>query len=680
MRDLIYKKYNDPCIIEYINNIENLKRPRGNPGGKKRIYKNIICAFDIETTTIKYNKKDINFMYSWAFQFDEDITVIGRTWEEFYKFKEILKNELKGVSLCVFVHNLKYEFQYLKPLNFGPDDVIASDKREVIKAYSEPFEFRCSYRLTNLSLEKLTENGKYKKQGDFNYNKIRYPWTPLNDKELKYIIYDVLSLVEAIKTRNKIYNDNILSMPITATGYIRRIIKKNFRTYPFKKKEKQKITEKSYKFLAGSMRGGTAGANKYILGDTIENVYYYDRSSAYTSDMLFEKYPVKDWQPINNLDFENIIHYIFELKRAVIGRYIFKNLKLKDISTPCPYLGISKVLINGKSETPYNRIKSAEYIDLYLTDIDLKIVLKQYDFDSVCCVEAIKNTYGYLPDELTEPIFGMYKRKTELKGVDDVLYSVNKELQNSIFGLTAQNPAKEKIIYLNGEFKIAQNGIAANLKEFNKSATTPYTWGVYTSAHCRASIQKFIDIVGDDFIYCDTDGIYFINYDKHKKKIENLVKQSEKKAIKYNKTAIDNDGVIHHLGAWEFQGRYDKFKTLGVKKYVTETGGDINITIAGVNKKLGKKEIKNMEVFREGYTFKNAGGNEAIYIDKPKMDFIIINKKKIEITPYVVIRPKEFTLGKYGVYKKNLLYMKTAISLAENRDHYDNELLFGGKK
>ena len=53
-------------------------------------------------------------MYSWALQLDEEITIIGRTWAQFYALKRKLKEVLKGISIVVFVHNLKYEFQYLK--------------------------------------------------------------------------------------------------------------------------------------------------------------------------------------------------------------------------------------------------------------------------------------------------------------------------------------------------------------------------------------------------------------------------------------------------------------------------------------------------------------------------------------------------------------------------------------
>ena len=55
------------------------KRRQGNQGRKndKRTYKDLFCAFDIETT----NHPDLEqaYMYIWQFQM-EDQTIIGRTW------------------------------------------------------------------------------------------------------------------------------------------------------------------------------------------------------------------------------------------------------------------------------------------------------------------------------------------------------------------------------------------------------------------------------------------------------------------------------------------------------------------------------------------------------------------------------------------------------------------------
>ena len=64
-----------------------LKNRKGNPGGKKRHYIGITTAFDIETTLIDSVQQSV--MYIWQWQFGEDYTVIGRTWDEFLDLQKL---------------------------------------------------------------------------------------------------------------------------------------------------------------------------------------------------------------------------------------------------------------------------------------------------------------------------------------------------------------------------------------------------------------------------------------------------------------------------------------------------------------------------------------------------------------------------------------------------------------
>ena len=97
--------------FDWYESIQREKRKRGNQGGSsKKDYKSIITAFDIETSRIKSIEQSI--MYIWQWQFDEEYTVIGRTWEQFNDFVQKLKDRMKPrENLVVYVHNLSYEFQ-----------------------------------------------------------------------------------------------------------------------------------------------------------------------------------------------------------------------------------------------------------------------------------------------------------------------------------------------------------------------------------------------------------------------------------------------------------------------------------------------------------------------------------------------------------------------------------------
>ena len=62
-------------------------RKKGNKGhkGKQPLYKDVVAAFDIETTRILEINQAV--MYIWQFQIGPDWTVVGRTWSEFLSFE-----------------------------------------------------------------------------------------------------------------------------------------------------------------------------------------------------------------------------------------------------------------------------------------------------------------------------------------------------------------------------------------------------------------------------------------------------------------------------------------------------------------------------------------------------------------------------------------------------------------
>ena len=145
-------------------------------------------------------------MYVWQFQVDEFCTVIGRTWEDFLSFLNELKKHTEGAYIVCHVHNLSYEFNWLKGIYpFTEEEVFCMDRRKVLKCEMMGFlEFRCSYLHSNMSLDAYTKRwGKHHKQSGkkFNYAKVRYSWTRLNRRERKYIQYDVLALVESLKAQ-----------------------------------------------------------------------------------------------------------------------------------------------------------------------------------------------------------------------------------------------------------------------------------------------------------------------------------------------------------------------------------------------------------------------------------------------------------------------------------------------
>lgn len=651
-------------LLEIIKNAKVVRRPRGNPGGRSLYYKDVIAAFDIETTL----DKDTNnaFMYVWGFGVN-DTYITGRTWEEFIDLIKDIDQASKGAAVPVYVHNLSYEFVFLSGvLDFKPWDVICGKKREIIKAYYEPLEFRCSYKLTGMSLEALTrEYNVINKKLDgskYDYSIARYPWTNLNDYEREYLHNDVMGLIEVIKKQMAVYSDTIYNIPITKNGYVRRQLKKRMRTYPWEYVNKQKIDLKIYKMLNIAMRGGLVHANRYYSGEIIKGpgVDSWDISSAYPAAIIYGRFPMGKWKIIEpNLD--DLIEYMFIRDKAILTTLKFTNIRLKNEYDPFPYITKNKSLISDGATTREDNGRIMEVNGALIgtfSDIDLKIIFFQYDWDDVEILELATNKYGPLPNQIKEYVLELYEQKTKLKGLDKKdLYSAIKTEINGLFGTLAEDPGKLYYTYNDGVYEPSGLSREELIELKDKAAAEkiqksnlPYTWGVWVPAIVRGWVQSVLDNLGDSALYVDTDGIKVFGGVKGAFIDFNALIDDFSAGIQ-GTSVPDNDGVIHTLGAWEYEGHYEEFITMGTKKYAYKENGEVKITTAGVNKIKGGRELGSLENYHEGFTFYEAGGSEAIYNDNA--DFYIEREgHKLHITRNVALIPSTFTLGLTEEYRR----------------------------
>lgn len=667
--------------VGWYKNIPAQKRKKGNQStSQKYYYKDIITAFDIETTYIK--EIDQSVMYIWQWQMGNDCTVVGRTWWDFKRFIKILIDNLdKTERLVVYVHNLSFEFQFLSGiLEFLTDDVFAVDHRKVLKAtYQGKIEFRCSYFQTNMNLRAFCEKmGVKNYKLKMNYKKRRYWYTDLTQKEIAYCLNDVRGLVEAIQKEMERDGDNLYTIPLTSTGYARRDAKKAMRKVSRAYIQNQVPSWELYKLIREAFRGGNTHASRYYSTLTIKNVKSVDISSCYPDAICNELYPVSKFFIINEPTVADVQKYVHEKKRACLIRCSLLNVRLKDDLIPVPYLAVSKChgIANGVYDN--GRILSADVIGLTtFTDIDLKILEEQYDFDLIPITLAHAR-YGKLPPSYIKTVIEYYQNKTDLKDKKDdeehtsdfyeLLYNKFKNILNSLYGLMAQNPVKINIQYVN-EKDIFREDPEADpqeiLKENNKRAFLLYQWGVWVCCWGRYHLQQGINACGEGFIYCDTDSCKYVgDVDWDKLNVE------RKKKSEQNKTfATDPNGKKHYMGLFEYEGEYLEFKTMGAKKYAyvkleedKETGElkkVLHITIAGVNKRIGAIELQRaggLSAMKEGFVFKYAGGLEARYNDHPGVhEYITEDNIPIPITRNVSLVENTKTLGLTAEYRE-LLY------------------------
>lgn len=658
--------------FDWLYEVPLVKRKQGNQKTRKRVkYKDIITAFDIETTRLIDIEQSV--MYVWQWQFGDDYTVVGRTWEQFATFQRKISKILDDSVLVVFVHNLSYEFQFLRGIyQFSPDEVFAIKSRKVLKCNMHGcFEFRCSYIHSNMNLDTYTKKMgvKHKKlTGTFDYEKIRYPWTELSNDELAYCVHDVQGLVEAIKIEMEHDGDNLYTFPLTSTGYVRRDAKKAMSTVSISFVKNQLPDYEIYKMLREAFRGGNTHANRYYANYTLHNVHSADRSSSYPDVMCNCKFPISEFYRLGEMPYKEVIKLIEKRNKALIMRVAISGIYLKRIDWGCPYLSISKCRHIENALEDNGRILSADYIETTLTDIDLRIVLQEYSFTDIRFFDVASARYGYLPSPLIRTICQYYHYKTELKNVSgqELLYMKSKNKLNSLYGMCAQDPVKQSILFINNNFQEQNEEEAKLLLENNKKAFLAYQWGVWVTAWARYRLEEGIilahgDIENPDspqFVYCDTDSVKYLgDIDLTVFNRQRILDSKRSGAY-----ATDPAGITHYMGVYEKEHDMCEFRTMGAKKYVyRETPDDKLIcTIAGVSKSLGGKELEShggITAFHEGFTFEEAGGLEAVYNDDIN-EVIDIDGHSLKITSNVVLRPSTYTLGLSADYKRLLMEVR----------------------
>lgn len=646
-----------------LDGVANVKRNRGNPGTTKtkKKYKDIVCAFDIETTALSEINQAV--LYVWMFQLGNRETIVGRTWEEFLHLLHRLRDELSSNEyLVVYVHNLSYEFQFLRGIyNFHPEEVFAVEPRKVLKCEMfEHFEFRCSYLHSNMSLKEYTEKMgvKHVKQSGaaFDYTKRRYPWTELTPSEWRYCIHDVKGLVEALQTEMNHDGDTLYSIPLTSTGYVRRDVKESMREINHNFVKEQLPDYRIYQMLREAFRGGDTHANRYYAGQILHDVKSADMSSAYPAAVCNCEFPISEFTYMGEQSPAYVAKLINVRKKAIVCRAVLDDLELKDPFNGAPYLSESKcsAIINGVFDN--GRVLRADHLETTLTDIDLRIVLEEYHC-KIGFAEVAYARYGKLPNPLIETVEEYYRLKTQLKGVDgqEVYYMKSKNKLNSIYGMMAQDPVKQTIDFINGDFERRSEPGEELLEASNKKAFLAYQWGVWVTAHVRARLRIGIRKAGRGFVYCDTDSVKYLG----DVDFSDYNDERQHESLYNGAYADDPGGNRHFMGVYEDDGHYAAFATLGAKKYCYQytPDGETHCTIAGVNKRKGGKELDKhggITAFKPGFVFRDAGGTESVYNDRPEITSYEVDGHTLRITSNVLIRDSEYTLGIAPSYEKIL--------------------------
>ena len=566
--------------------------------------------------------------YIWQFGIDDDVYYGS----EIESFLEVLKDLPDDMQYLIYVHNLSYEMQFLQNI-LHITDMFARAPHKPFKFRSEEFpyiEFRCSYILSNLSLEKWgNELGVEKLVGDLDYNIIRTPYhydpeteeitgTPLFDFELDYCEQDVRVVNAGIADLLKIYVD-VWDIPLTSTGKVRRKVKESVckdKVYMNKIKLTLPENAEEYSMLQSVFAGGYTHANRRYLGKTVEGcIHHRDVASFYPTCLCAFKYPMGRWIYIDHVlpdpaEFDEC---------AFIIRLHLKGVKCLSWNT---YISGSKC---SGSHIIYDngRILSADELYITVTEMDYLTICDSYEIKFKESLGTWKNVKRYLPKQFIEIVLEFYKGKTELKGKDPDMYALYKTYINALFGMSCtalvqadciydQECSSHKDQWTVDDLTSAQVNAKLNdlRRWFDNRYFLSYNTGVYCTAYARRYLWLGIMSIDDDLLYSDTDSFFYIG-DHDFSWFDDMIGEELLKMCEYHEidpellAPKDSKGIKHRLGVLEVEkdDGAERFRTLGAKKYVIEKDGILYLTVAGINKSAVSCLEGDIERFTPGFIF-----------------------------------------------------------------------------
>lgn len=663
----------------------------------KRVYK-FIMTMDTETTSCFYSDGEWKqFDYSWNDDYLHGIqhgtltyiwmvsidanVYYGRTVKELRIFMDTLNECFEYPAMC-YVHNLAYDFQMTRG-EVPYTNVFARKERKPIKCEYGNTEFRCSYFLTQMSLARAGERfTKLKKlKGELDYEKVRAPHTKLTRREKLYCEYDCLVLQQVILAYAKKYG-GVFEIPLTQTGEVREVLKSIVKGHVKYHELCRKLTPSTivYKKLKFVFSGGDTHANPLHEGIVKSNIKSNDFSSAHPSHFLFDKYPMTSFVKVRStVSLAKLKEaYPFE-QYAIIADLRYKNIESKDgchsyfSGHKCKNL-VNEIYDNG-------RIYSADSLDITLTEIDIMIAEMVYDIGDVDFIgDVYVSKKEYLPKELIDLTLAFYVPKTQLKGVKghEDYYLNSKQMLNGIYGMCATDILSAEVSYSNSWHvdKLTDDIIAEKLERMRNSRNTrlAYQWGVWTPLYTRLYLWQCITKIGKDEIYHDTDCIHYEgDYDWVFEEFNAMILDKLVKAEDYFNvprgtfSPQDARGNAHPIGIFESEPSQEKFVSLGAKKYAVVSGGKLNITVSGVNKKsaldtsLEGTALTRIEDFKDGWVFdkRHSGRKVREYIDEP-VTMIIDGIEYVQNTGFCLY-PTTYTLGVTNEYDELCQYVQNAM-------------------
>lgn len=423
-----------------------------------------------------------------------------------------------------------------------------------------------SLKILNFSVEQIAKNFNLPiRKLDLDYNTIREEGHVLTPHEIDYIRNDVEIMARALDI---MFKQNLTKMTIASNALaFYKELNPNFTHYfPI-------LDYKLDKEIRYSYKGGFTYLNPYYKEKEVGEGLVLDVNSLYPSVMYNEKLPIG-----------NPIYFDGEYKKDILYPLYIQRISCmfelkKDMIPTIQIKGSLSFLPNE-----YLTSSNGDIVSLTLTNVDLELFLKHYDvtFLTYHCgwkFKGINGLFNKYIDYWTE------RKINAKKENNSSLYLIAKLMLNSLYGKFGLNPN------VRGKYPCLEDGIIKYHlydREIRDAIYIPVA-SFITSYARRKTIETSQAIKSyslekygiDMYIYSDTDSIH-----------TTLINEEELKSF------VDIDD--YKLGYWKIESKFTRAKFIRQKCYVEEFNNKLNVTVAGLPKKLSDKVT--LDNFKPGFT------------------------------------------------------------------------------
>ena len=263
--------------------------------------------------------------------------------------------------------------------------------------------------------------------------------------------------------------------------------------------------------------------------------------------MLVDRYPSERFTrlPDPKITWKEIINGMDT--RAYLFTFAARNIRLIRDDEPMPVLQLSKCTKCGKAVTDNGRIIESDYVEIVLNEIDLYMIVNQYDWDEYACFDVYSANKTPLPRWFRDLVYKCFADKTALKNGDPVEYALAKARLNSLYGMCCQHCIRDEILEVYkdtedheaGEFIIKQfdteeeaeawkHMTEKEQEEFTEkrnralyekylgkySSILNYAIGVWVTSYAMLALFELSECLDPDglWLYSDTDSIYGLGW------------------------------------------------------------------------------------------------------------------------------------------------------------------------